>query len=105
MMISVAFNPEDLIGDDAAWWEQWLAKARAATESALKEGETGNGVNFEVLVWTELKQWPLKNVFYGRCAYCETLTQVSGYGTADHHRPKKRVGLTASPRGVWARGR
>jgi uncharacterized protein (TIGR02646 family) len=90
-MIPVEFNPEKLAGAHAAWWEKWLAKANDASELARKEGESGNDVAFQDGIWTELKRWLLENEFHGKCAYCESETEVTGYAAADHYRPKGRV--------------
>lgn len=90
-MIPAAFNPATLMGDPAAWWERWQAKASNALESACEEAEAGIKINFQPKVWSELKRWLLDNVFFGKCAYCESKTEVAGYAAADHYRPKGRV--------------
>ncbi|MFO0940017.1 MAG: hypothetical protein U0930_04555 [Pirellulales bacterium] len=90
-MIRAEFDPTTLLGDQAVWWEQWLTKATIALESACKDVEAGNVINFQPKVWSELKRWLLDNVFCGKCAYCESETEVAGYAAADHYRPKGRV--------------
>lgn len=90
-MIRAEFNPATLMGDQAAWWEKWQTKATNALESACKESEAGNKIDFQDKVWSELKLWLLDNVFHGKCGYCESETEVAGYAAADHYRPKGRV--------------
>ena len=43
-------------------------------------------------IWKDLKEWLLTNVFYERCAYCESPLEFDRYlGDAEHYRPKGSV--------------
>jgi hypothetical protein len=106
-MIKVNFDPKTLTGDRKTEWDDWSARAKAATENiigqweswkaARKKGEKdreGNPPDFEPKfdnkVWTGFRDWLLENVFHNKCAYCET--PVEGFlGDAEHFRPKGRV--------------
>lgn len=100
-MIAIYFNPDKLT-DQAhiQWWANYVAKAEAATDDLLAEWEkwfdcwekdpcvNKFSYDFKEQIWRDLKLWLEKNVFHGKCAYCETL--LDG-GDAEHFRPKSRV--------------
>ena len=47
---------------------------------------------FQQPIWSELKKFLLKNVFQGKCAYCESPLEFDRYmGDAEHFRPKGQV--------------
>jgi hypothetical protein len=99
-MIHVAFDPKQLTGTLRQEWEQWLNKSEAATQKIIQAWEEwrqqGSSGEFtyplDQKVWAELKDWLLKNVFHGKCAYCESRDVRSPYH-AEHFRPKGRVTL------------
>ncbi|HEX9367920.1 MAG TPA: hypothetical protein VF921_14920 [Vicinamibacterales bacterium] len=89
-MKRINFDPARLAGAQADWWTKWQKKADEATIAAIDAWERGDEVKFKDTVWGELKLWLLDNVFYGKCAYCETLAPRYP-GHAEHFRPKGRV--------------
>jgi hypothetical protein len=100
-VIGISFQPSSL-QDPAliAWWTSWQKRAEQATEKIvdtfehwLEFGQPA-GVpcqhKFNSDIWTELRDWYMKHIFYKKCAYCERL--ISGYyGDAEHYRPKGAV--------------
>lgn len=95
-MIHIDFDPSKLKGEDLTWWNSWVTKASAATESAKEDHESGKGITFNPKIWSELKKWLLDNVFHGKCAYCESQVTVTEWGDADHFRPKGAVTVLES---------
>ncbi len=97
-MIPVRFNPLQLAGSLKTEWDQWQLKAEAATQRVIHAWEDWRAqgsiskfqYKWEETIWTELKEWLLKNVFHNKCAYCETREARSAYH-AEHFRPKARV--------------
>ncbi len=99
-MIRVNFDPDKLTGRQRAEWEEWLEDAEAATKKVIdaweewrKQGSPGEftyKLDQNQKVWARLKDWLLKNVFHGKCAYCESRDVRSPYH-AEHFRPKGRV--------------
>jgi hypothetical protein len=92
-MIARKFDPEALTEPaDVQWWKDWSGKAVAATAEIINKWETNGKLtttDFDSEVWGELKQWLLKKVFFGKCAYCETpLRAARQPGDAEHFRPK-----------------
>lgn len=90
-MISVALDPDGLEGVNADWWKHWLQKSSEASTQAVEEADAGFPVAFQKEIWTDLKQWLLKNIFHGKCGYCESETEITAYAAADHYRPKGRI--------------
>jgi hypothetical protein len=100
-MIKIKFRPEDLQDDKKAFWEQWEAKARAATLKLIEDWEKWvsdpatkdkkfPSDNFDDTIWKELRDFLLKDVFYNKCAYCESF--IIGFKAhAEHFRPKAQV--------------
>jgi len=86
----------------------WKEKARIATEAVIRAYEqTPPGTKFKYdwspwsKVWGELKEH-LREVFKGRCAYCEAEYKITGFGDVDHFRPKGRVkGADDHPGYYW----
>jgi hypothetical protein len=102
-MRRVEFNPGNLIGDHRSWWDAWQRRATAATNKVTTEWETWLEkwlkkrdplerctFHFNDKIWSDLKEWMVENLFYRRCAYCET-GMVGFWGDAEHHRPKGNV--------------
>jgi hypothetical protein len=86
----IVFDPSKLTGDQAEWWKAWQTRADEATVAAIDAWERGEEFKFKDVIWGDLKQWLLLNVFHGKCAYCETRA-VRYPGHAEHFRPKGRV--------------
>ena len=101
-MIHIDFDPANLTGDDKKWWEDWQKEATKATKEVIDAWEVWrnnkNDKTYDNIfnkkriteVWTELKNWLLKNVFNDKCAYCETKSDRATL-QAEHYRPKGRV--------------
>jgi hypothetical protein len=109
-MIQVKFDPAKLQEPLKAEWDQLQKKVEQATSDAIvawedwkdeweKKRKAANpnlqeSKNFEIKfredIWSDLKKWLLNNIFYNKCAYCETSLRRS-YGDAEHYRPKGRV--------------
>jgi hypothetical protein len=90
-MIHVPFDPEQLEGEDRAWWEDWSARAQRATDELRERVGRGEPAAFDPALWTELKRWLFRRVFHGKCAYCEGKVTPQSYGDAEHWRPKGAV--------------
>lgn len=90
-MIFIDFDPSRLTGEDAEWWKKWSQRAAKAKTKAIEDREAGREHSFQDSVWGELKTWLLDRVFHGKCAYCEALVEVTGFGDAEHFRPKGKV--------------
>lgn len=90
-MIFVDFDPSLLTGKDAKWWKQWAKRAAQARAKAIEDRDEGREHVFQDAIWSDLKKWLLDRVFYGKCAYCEAPVEVTGFGDAEHFRPKGKV--------------
>jgi hypothetical protein len=98
-VIQIQFDPDQLPADQKQWWDAWQKRAEAATEEVIDAWETWTATapagskfsyKWKSAVWSDLKNWLLKNVFHGKCAYCETKTaRWSHHG--EHFRPKGGV--------------
>lgn len=91
-MKRITFDPANLTGAQAEWWKTWQKRADDATLEAIDAWERGEKVKFKDAIWGDLKEWLLDNVFFGKCAYCETLAPRYP-GHAEHFRPKGRVDI------------
>lgn|GEM_PF-4479496 len=89
-MIFVRFEPSDLKGDDADWWKRWSRRAEKARTQAIEDYAAGREHHFQDSVWTDLKEWLLRRVFHGKCAYCEALVGVTGSATRSTSGPRGR---------------
>jgi uncharacterized protein (TIGR02646 family) len=85
-VIKVPFDPDELAGEDRAWWDAWSEKAERRLRSHLDEGAA-----LDSSIWSELKKWLLEKVFHGKCAYCEVQVTAGSFGDAEHYRPKGNV--------------
>jgi hypothetical protein len=90
-MIRIDFDPSVLAGSEAIWWNAWWTKAQIAIAEARADFLAGTPHAFRQAIWRELKDWLLKNVFAGKCAYCESVITAGFYGDAEHYRPKGKV--------------
>jgi hypothetical protein len=77
--------------DDRRWFARWLWRARKATQVAIEQAEAGHVVTFNSSIWGDLKQFLLKKRFDNKCAYCESRVTTTGFGDAEHYRPKRGV--------------
>ena len=97
-MIHVTFEPDKLTGAQRLEWDAWQLKAEEATQKIIdaweewrQKGSPGEfDYKLDQKVWAQLKEWLLDNVFFDKCAYCETRVLRSSYH-AEHFRPKGRV--------------
>src|SRR6185369_16257011 len=99
-VIFVRFEPSDLKGDDADWWKRWSRRAEKARTQAIEDYAAGREHHFQDSVWTDLKEWLLRRVFHGKCAYCEALVGVTGFGDAEHFRTKGKVTILVDEKKV-----
>ncbi len=95
-MRRVAFDPATHPGIHRTKWDRWAARAENAkraveTSLAAAEETKADAPDLDSSVWTALKDILLEPVFRGRCAYCEVNESVSGFGDAEHYRPKRAV--------------
>lgn len=97
-MRHIDFDPIDLDGEQLIWWNRWIAISEAEQRIAIKHVESGIEPVFKERVWKELKEWLLENVFFGHCAYCESVVDDTSWGAADHYRPKGRVTVLVGER-------
>lgn len=100
-MIHVNFNPATLPPEKKIVWDEWETKARGATEAIIEEWEKWindpqtkdqkfPSKNFDDEIWKELRDYLLRDVFYNKCAYCES--RIVGFKAhAEHFRPKAQV--------------
>jgi len=114
-MIQIKFDPKKLTGDKRRTWDEWIAKADAATQEVIKEWidwkqrwhaweqqyratkdpalaklEPQFEPQFKEDVWKGFRDWLLENVFNNKCAYCETYI-TRAIPDTEHFRPKKQV--------------
>lgn len=92
------FDPASVL--DATEWARWNARATEATElmrdwfdacaKAPTPAQRPPQPGFREGVWSDLKRMILPT-FRKRCAYCESKATVSGFGHAEHFRPKGAV--------------
>lgn len=94
-MIHVDFDPGSLEGEEKKWWDDWTKRAQKATVAAIEAWEKSDGKTKPTLdsaIWGKLKEWLLKYVFAGKCAYCETkIGATRAPGHAEHFRPKSGI--------------
>lgn len=107
-MIHVYFNPDNFPPQAKTWWDNWILRADAARQEAIKEIEAGKKFSEieQTQIWTELK-WFLFNgrpnnptdeskprlmepIFNEKCAYCETKI-IRFNPDMEHYRPKGKV--------------
>jgi hypothetical protein len=72
-------------------FKEWRDRAETARGEVIAAQKAGKKpIPFNDAIWGELK-WHLFDLFHGKCAYCETKTQVDARGEVDHYRPKSKV--------------
>jgi hypothetical protein len=88
-MKRILFDPARLTAEQRAWFHAWEADASAARETLL--AGDANDHTFVEDIWGQLKRWLLREVFYGKCAYCEGVFDAQHPGHGEHWRPKGGV--------------
>jgi len=76
----------------------WFAKARTATNRALKEG--ANHRFDQGIIGDPLLRAAIEELFYRKCAYCESCLEEVGWDV-EHFRPKGRVAEARPPMGYY----
>lgn len=97
-MRHVPFNPSNLEDAQKKWWDAWSENAREKTDDYLRRRENGEICTFNAGVWSDLKAWLLRNVFHGKCAYCEVKVSGGFFGDGEHYRPKGNVTVSEGGR-------
>lgn len=90
-MRHVRFDPSELQGEHKDKWDAWVLRAEAARQAALDSAAAGETVSFNNAIWSSLKEDLISGVFNGFCAYCESPLRTTGFGDAEHYRPKGKV--------------
>lgn len=72
-------------------FQDWRDRADRAREKAIRAYNEGRRpIKFNEAIWAELK-WHLFDLFYGKCAYCESKPLAVTTGDVEHYRPKAKV--------------
>lgn len=72
-------------------FSEWKVRAKLATQQAIADHEANRRpIKFKDGIWRELK-WHLFELFYGKCAYCESMPRAVSAGDVEHYRPKAKV--------------
>ena len=72
-------------------FSEWKLRAKTATDKANADYQKGKRpISFNQKIWAELK-WHLFDLFYGKCAYCESKPEAVYAGDVEHYRPKAKV--------------
>lgn len=91
-MRRIVFDPPEGLDDDQrAWWTSWAQRAADKQADFVERRRNGDPVEFDSTVWRDLKDWLLRHVFFGKCAYCETKILPGYPGDGEHYRPKGNV--------------
>jgi hypothetical protein len=90
-VIRVAFDPTELTGEQATWWERWEARSCQATTDLKNGYSTDTPPKYKSAVWAVLREWLFENVFAKKCAYCEGKAEPQSFVHAEHWRPKSAV--------------
>jgi hypothetical protein len=92
-VIKVPFDPEELEGEEAVFWETWSKRAETATSAVIEEYSKEREVAWtraRQKVWQDLRNWLRDRHFKGKCAYCESDLRRRETD-AEHFRPKGAV--------------
>jgi hypothetical protein len=90
----VPFDPETLPPDLKTVWDAWVVRSNAARDeltSTFSLDDPPKAENFKEGVWGDLKDFLMAHVFMKRCAYCEARVDPTGWGDAEHWRPKGKI--------------
>ena len=81
-----------IVSAEAYDFKKWQTKAAGETAKAITEFQAGRGKDytFNAGVWAALKEY-LKELFHGKCAYCDAKFGHVAWGDVEHYRPKKKV--------------
>jgi len=90
-MRRVRFDPSELAGEDAAWWESWERRASNGLTELKRQRAAGEEVKFNGGIWKQLKEWLFEHVFEKRCAYCDGKSAGQSFPRGEHWRPKGGV--------------
>lgn len=91
-MRRVVFDPDkDLDLEQRTWWRSWVKRSEKARDSMIDKRGRDEEATFDGSIWSDLKAWLLRNVFHGKCAYCETMVTAGFFGDGEHYRPKGNV--------------
>jgi hypothetical protein len=70
---------------------EWKNRAEAAKQKAVQAYlDKKRPIKFNQEIWSELK-WHLFDLFYGKCAYCESKPLAVTSGDVEHYRPKAKI--------------
>ena len=83
----IAFARADLA--DAAW-TSWRDGACQAMHDLVSQYQPGQDVELQETIYQGAKPFLLK-LSSGKCAYCESLVELSQPGDVEHYRPKGRI--------------
>jgi hypothetical protein len=79
-------RPDD-IGES---WKDWVVRSRRARDELMEKYHPGDQVTLDALLYQEIKPLLLE-LFYSKCAYCESEIDSSQPGDVEHYRPKAGV--------------
>jgi len=100
-MRHVNFDPATLPANLKAEWDALQVRASNATDTIIDKWEANRSLtssDFDSTVWRDIKQFLMDNVFYHKCAYCETnLVEARQDADAEHFRPKLAVNYKEKP--------
>jgi hypothetical protein len=106
-MLYRAYDPDAIFSAFAAY-PQWKLEAQTETMNLIQwfidhpesEKDKDDEPPVDKKIYGALKAW-LKDYFQDKCAYCESLLDVVGWGDVDHFRPKLRVDGNRAHRGYY----
>lgn len=84
---------EDIQAFDFSAWQKKATDARDAIieqQKAINDGTRKQPLKFKNKLWQVLK-WHLFELFFGKCAYCESEVRHVASGDVEHYRPKRKV--------------
>jgi uncharacterized protein (TIGR02646 family) len=81
-------NPYDLVRIAGHEFERLRYSAYHATQKLRAAIDSGQEPSFNSAIWKHVRPL-LRALFHGKCAYCESSVDVSGYGDVEMFRPKK----------------
>ena len=71
-------------------WKKWRADAKAGHKDLLKELRQTGTFGVKESLYKRMKE-ELRQLYHGKCAYCESPLLVSSWDQLDHFRPKNEV--------------
>ena len=85
------FDPDTLGQSDREEWFRLIAAATRAADALRLDRANGQDHSWRSEVWSKIKAFLLRVVFYEKCAYCESDIMTVYVGDAEHYRPKGSV--------------